>query len=49
MEQSPYRIKIGPQEIVLHFGETLVGRSEECGLCLDDERLSRDPATGVGG
>lgn len=41
MEQSPYRIKIGPQEIVLHYGETLVGRSEECSLCLDDERLSR--------
>jgi len=41
MEESHYRIKIGPQEIVLHFGETLVGRSDECGLCLDDERLSR--------
>ncbi len=41
MEESQYRLKIGPQEIVLHFGETLVGRSEECSLCLDDERLSR--------
>ncbi len=41
MEESQYRIKIGPQEIVLQFGETLVGRSEECSLCLDDERLSR--------
>jgi len=41
MEESPYRIKIGPQEIVLHYGETLVGRSDECSLCLDDERLSR--------
>lgn len=41
MEESPYRLKIGPQEIVLHYGETLVGRSDECSLCLDDERLSR--------
>jgi pSer/pThr/pTyr-binding forkhead associated (FHA) protein len=41
MEESQYRLKIGPQEIVLHFGETVVGRSEECSLCLDDERLSR--------
>ena len=38
---SNYRLKIGPQEIALHPGETLVGRSEECTICLDDERLSR--------
>lgn len=36
-----YRLKIGPQEIALHPGETLVGRSDECTICLDDERLSR--------
>jgi pSer/pThr/pTyr-binding forkhead associated (FHA) protein len=36
-----YRLKIGPQEIALYPGETLVGRSEECTICLDDERLSR--------
>ncbi len=41
MTTSRYRLKIGPQEIVLYMGETLVGRSEECNLCLDDERLSR--------
>ncbi|MFH2007477.1 MAG: FHA domain-containing protein [bacterium] len=38
---SRYRLKIGPQEIVLHYGETLIGRAEECSVCLDDERLSR--------
>ncbi len=41
MDQLQYRLKIGPQEIALHPGETLVGRSEECTICLDDERLSR--------
>ncbi|MDY0004973.1 MAG: FHA domain-containing protein [Polyangia bacterium] len=41
MEAQQYRLKIGPQDIELRLGETLVGRSEECGICLDDDRLSR--------
>lgn len=41
MAGTRYRLRIGSQEIPLPAGETLVGRSEECGLCLDDERLSR--------
>ena len=41
MDDSRFRLKIGAQELELHVGELLVGRSEECGLCLDDERLSR--------
>lgn len=41
MEPIQYRLKLGAQELALHDGETLIGRSEECTLCLDDERLSR--------
>lgn len=41
MDAPHYRVKIGAQELDLRPGETLVGRSEECGVCLDDERLSR--------
>ena len=41
MEESQYRLKIGPQEMMLYHGETLIGRSAECTLCLDDDRLSR--------
>lgn len=41
MEPIQYRLKLGAQELALHEGETLIGRSEECTLCLDDERLSR--------
>ena len=44
MDVSRYRLKIGPQEIVLHYGETVIGRAEECSVCLDDERLSRAQA-----
>lgn len=41
MDGPQFRLKIGLQELELRSGETLVGRSEECGICLDDERLSR--------
>jgi pSer/pThr/pTyr-binding forkhead associated (FHA) protein len=41
MVGQQYRIKIGLQDIELPQGETLLGRSEECRICLDDDRLSR--------
>lgn len=41
MNGQQYRIKIGAQDIELPLGDTLVGRSEECRICLDDDRLSR--------
>jgi pSer/pThr/pTyr-binding forkhead associated (FHA) protein len=39
-EQS-YRLRSGAQSVELPTGELIIGRAQECGIALDDERLSR--------
>jgi pSer/pThr/pTyr-binding forkhead associated (FHA) protein len=38
---SEYQLRLGAHVIDLHEGETVLGREESCGICLDDEQVSR--------
>ena len=39
-----YRIKVGAHVLELYNGETVIGREESCGVCLDDDQVSRQHA-----
>lgn len=40
MGATRYRLSIGPREFQLSAGDTLIGRSDGCAICLDDALIS---------
>ena len=41
---AKFRLSLGPHLIELKPGPTILGRSDDCTICLDDERVSRNHA-----
>lgn len=39
--ETNFRIKLGAHSVELYPGETIIGRDETCGVCLDDDQVSR--------
>ncbi len=39
--ETNFRIKLGAHSVELYSGETIIGRDETCGVCLDDDQVSR--------
>ena len=39
--ETNFRIKLGAHSVELYSGETIIGRDETCGVCIDDDQVSR--------
>ncbi len=43
--ETSFRVKLGAHLIDLYEGETIIGRDEQCGVCLEDDQVSRRHAS----